>query len=52
MSTASIGAVNRGLLIAACGENLVDEERMVERIEDEAVVGNRCPSCQGMALRR
>ena len=46
----STGAVNRGLLTAACGENLGDEERAIERVEDESVVGNRCPACQGIAL--
>ena len=46
-----VGAVNRGLFIAACGENLGDEEGMLERMEDEAVIGNRCAACKGIALR-
>lgn len=50
LGAASAGAVNRGLLMAACGENLGDEESMLERVEDESVVGNRCPACQGIAL--
>jgi hypothetical protein len=49
---ASAGAVNRGILTAACGENLGDEESMLERVEDESVVGNRCPACHGIALAK
>jgi hypothetical protein len=52
MGAASTGAVNRGILTAACGENLGDEEAMLERVEDESVVGNRCPACQGIALAK
>jgi hypothetical protein len=36
--------------MAACGENLGDEERMLEPVEDESVIGNRCPACQAIAL--
>ena len=46
-----VGAVNRGLFVAACGENLGDEEGMLERMDDESVIGNRCPACQGIALQ-
>ncbi len=46
----STGAVNRGILTAAGGENLGDEESMLERVEDDSVIGNRCPACQGIAL--
>jgi hypothetical protein len=52
LGAASRGAVNRGQLVAACGENLGDEESMLERVDDESVIGNRCPACQGIALSR
>lgn len=47
----STGAVNRGYFTAACGETLGDEERAIEQVEDESVVGSRCAACQGIALR-
>lgn len=50
LGAASTGAINKGFLTAACGENLGDEERAVERVEDESVVGNRCAACQAIAL--
>jgi len=49
---ASSGAVNEGQLVAACGENLGDEEAMIERVEGESVIGNRCHACQAIALSR
>ncbi len=50
LGDASTGAINRGQLVAACGENLGDQESMVERVDDESVVGNRCSACQDIAL--
>jgi hypothetical protein len=50
LGAASTGAVNMGQLIAACGENLGDEETMLERVEDKSVIGNRCHACQAIAL--
>ena len=35
-------------VVAACGENLGESE--LEWNRDESVIGNRCASCQGMAL--
>jgi hypothetical protein len=52
LGAATTGAVNRGILTAACGENLGDDEAMLERVEDTSVVGNRCAACQGIALTR
>jgi hypothetical protein len=49
---ASSGAVNKGQLLAACGENLGDAERMIERVEDGSVIGNRSHACQVIALSR
>ncbi len=42
----------RGLVVTACGTSLGDDWSKLERIEDESVVGNRCPSCAGEARRR
>jgi hypothetical protein len=50
LGAAASGAVNRGQLIAECGENLGDEEGMLERVDEESVIGNRCAACQGIAL--
>ena len=50
LGAASTGAINRGNLTAACGENLGDEEAMLERVDDDAMVGDRCPACQAIAL--
>jgi hypothetical protein len=49
LGTASTGAINRGILTAACGENLGDEEAMLERVHVDAVVENRCPVCRAIA---
>jgi hypothetical protein len=50
LGPASAGAVNRGILTAECGENLGDEERMLERVDEESVIGSRCSAWQGVAL--
>ena len=36
-------------VVTACGENLGESELDWDR--DETVIGNRCPACQGVALR-
>ena len=50
LGAASTGAINRGNLTAACGEDLGDEEAMLERVDDDAMVDHRCPACQAIAL--
>jgi hypothetical protein len=49
LGAASRGAVG-GQFVAACGENLGDQEAMLERVDDESVIGNRCSVCQAIAL--
>ena len=51
LGQASTGAINRGQFVAECGENLGDDEAMLERVDDESVIGNRCAACQDVVLR-
>ncbi len=46
----STGAINRGILTAACGENLGDDEAMLERVGNDSIVDDRCPACEAIGL--
>jgi hypothetical protein len=47
---ARVGDMGRGVILAACGLSLGHELASLQR-DDGSVIGNRCPSCQGISLR-
>jgi hypothetical protein len=51
LGAASTEPVDKGTVTAACGQNLAHEVSMLERVDFEWLIGDRCPACEGVRWR-